>query len=146
MVNSNATLSNSKESSGVCQFSLLQLGKYFPGALTVTSPPPPPFLANAAVNVSTFLERRELVSARVAIVLVRVALEFTISYNNPLPVTVTPARLSKQPSKSSTVTGVGRPVGGSFLPPAPPSTASPKFSASFPPAWIRMVSFMSALL
>ena len=134
--------SNSKQLSGLCQVSPLQLGQYLPGTLPVTSPLPPPFLANSAVNISTLFERRELVSVRVAIVLVREALEFVIYSNNPLPVTATPARLSKQPSKSSTVAGVGHPAGGSFPPPAPPSAAPPNCSASFPPAWILVVSFM----
>ena len=62
---------NSKHLSGLCHVSCLQLGQYLPGSLPGTSPPPPPFLANAAVNVSTFFERRELVSVRVAIVMVK---------------------------------------------------------------------------
>ena len=48
--------------------------------------------------------------------MVREALDFTSSYNTPLPVTATPTRMSKQHSKSSTVAGVGRPAGGSFPP------------------------------
>ena len=87
--------SNSKHLSGLCHVYLLQLGKYFPGSLPGTSPLPTPFLANAAVNVSTFLKRREMVSVRVEIVLVREALDFTSSSNTPLPVTTTPARMSK---------------------------------------------------
>ena len=83
---------------------------------------------------------------RVVIVLVREALEFTISSNTPLPVTATSDRLSKKPSKSSTVAEVGLPVGGFPPPPALPSAAPPNYSASFPPAWILMVSFMSALV
>ena len=138
--------SNSKHSSGFCHVSLLQLGQYFPGSLPVTSPPPPPFLANTAVNVSTFFERRALVSVWVAIVKVREALDFSSSSNTPSPVTATPARLSKQPSKSSMVAGVGRPAGGSFYLLAPPRAAPPNCSASFPPSLIRMVSFMSAFL
>ena len=63
--------SKAKHSSALCHVSLLQLGKYLPGSLPGTSPPPPPFLANSAVNVSNFFERRELVSVRVEIVLVR---------------------------------------------------------------------------
>ena len=125
---------NSNHSSGLCHVSLLQLGKYFPGYLPGTSTPPPPFLANAAVNVSTFFEMRAVVSVRVAIVMVREALDFTSSSNTTLPVTTTPARLSKQPYKSSTVAGVGRPAGGSFPPPAPPRSTPPNCSASFPPA------------
>ena len=50
--------SNLKHSSGLCHVSLLQLGQYFPGSLPGTSTPPPPFLANAAVKVSTFFDRR----------------------------------------------------------------------------------------
>ena len=69
----------SKHSYGLCHVSLLQLGQYLPGSLPVTSPPPPPFLANVAVNVSTFFERRLLVSVMVAIVMVREALDFTSS-------------------------------------------------------------------
>ena len=53
-------------------------------------------------------------SVRVAIVLVREALKFTISSNTTLPITATPERLSKQPPTSYTVAGVGRPMGGSF--------------------------------
>ena len=40
-------LSNSKHASGLCHVYLLQLGQYFPGPLSGTSTPPPPFLANA---------------------------------------------------------------------------------------------------
>ena len=121
--------SNSNRSSGLCHVSLLQLGQYFPGSLPGTSPPPSPFLANSTVKVSTFFERRVLVSVRVVIVMVREALDFTSSSNTPLPVIATPARLSKQPSKSSTVAGVGRPARGSFPPTAPQSAAPPNCSA-----------------
>ena len=138
--------SNSKQSSDLCHVSLLQLGQYFPGSLAGTSPPPPPFLSNAYVNVSTFFKRRALVSVRVKIVMVTEALDFTSSSNTPLPVTTIPTKLSKQPSKSYTVAGVGRPTGGSLPPPAPPSSAPPNCSTSFPLAWIRMVSFMSDLV
>ena len=51
-------ISNSKKSLDMCQVSLFQLGQYLPEPLLVTSPPPPPFLANTAVNISTFFERR----------------------------------------------------------------------------------------
>ena len=67
-------LSNSKQSSSLFQVSLLQLRQYLLGILLITSTLPPPFLANSAFKVSTFFERRELVSVRVAIVLVREAL------------------------------------------------------------------------
>ena len=137
---------NSKHASGLCHVSLLHLGQCFPGPLPGTSTLPPPFLDNASVKVSTFFLRRVLLSMRVAIVMVREALDFTSSSNTPLPVTATPARLSKKPSKSSVVAGVGRQAGGSFPPTALTSATPPNCSASFPPAWIRMVSFMSAFL
>ena len=81
---------------------------------------------------------------RVEIVVVREAFDFTISNNTTLPVTYTPHRMSKQPSKSSKLAGVERLAGGYFPPPAPQSAALPNFSAFFPPACIRMVSFVSA--
>ena len=62
---------NSKHSSGLCHISLLQLGQYFTGSLPGTSPLPPTFLANTAVNVSKSFERRVLVSVRVEIVMVK---------------------------------------------------------------------------
>ena len=138
--------SNSKHSSGLCHISLFQLGQYLPGSLPGTSPPLPPFLSNVAVNVSTFFERQALVSVSVALVIVREELYFPSSSNNPLPVTATPARLPKQPSKSSTVARVGCAAGGSFLPPAPPSAVLPNCPAYFPPACIWMISFMSDFL
>ena len=87
--------SNSKHSSGLCHVYLFQFGQYLLGSLQGTSPPPPPFLTNAVVNVSTFFERRVLVLVGLAIVMVREVLDFTSSSNTPLPVTATPARLSK---------------------------------------------------
>ena len=138
--------SNSKHASGLCHVSLFQLGQCFPGPLPGTSTPPPPFLVNASIKVTTFFARRVLVSVRAAIVMVRKALDLTSPSNTPLPVTATPTKLSKQPSNSSTVAGVGRPARGSFPPTAPPSAALPNYSASFTPAWIRMVSFISAFL
>ena len=124
--------SNSKHSSGLCHVSLLQLGQYFPGSLPGTSTPPPTFLSNDAVRVSTFSARQVFMSVRVATMMVREALDFTSSSNNPLPGTATPARLSKQPSKYSTVAGVGCPAESSFPPTAPPSAAPPNCSASSP--------------
>ena len=102
--------SNSKHSSGLCHVYLLYLGQYFPGFLLGTSTPPPPFLANPAVNVYTFFEMRALLSVRLKIVVVREAMDYTSSSNTPLPVTATPARISTEPSKYSTVAGVGRPA------------------------------------
>ena len=51
--------------------------------------------------------RQELVSVRVANVLVRAALDFTNASNVSLPVTEAEARLSNHPSNSYKVTGVG---------------------------------------
>ena len=48
---------NANQFSGVCQVSLLQLGQYLPGLLPVTSPSPPPFLANSAVKRFHFLQK-----------------------------------------------------------------------------------------
>ena len=121
---------NSKHVYGLCHVSIFQLGQCIPGPLLGTSTPPPPFLANASVKFSTFFARRALVSARVAIVMVREVLDFTSSSNTPLPVTATPARLSKQTSKSSTVAGVGHPARGSLPLTAPPSAATPNCGRS----------------
>ena len=72
---------NSKQSSGMCQFSLLQLEQYCPSFPLLSSgpPPPPPFLLpfDSVVRAFTFIVRRELVSVMVETVLVRAALHFT---------------------------------------------------------------------
>ena len=59
-------LSNSKHVSGLCHVFLLQWGQCFTGPLPGTSTPPPPFLSNASVNVSTFFARQALLSVGVS--------------------------------------------------------------------------------
>ena len=142
-----AFFSGSKNSSGSCQVYLLQLRQYLAGFpfRPLISWPPFLYLFTSCYKLAISLVSRVFVAANSEMGEVRVELVLTNSSIVVIPVDAVAARLSKQPSNSSIVTGVLLPPGVATSPTRASSTAPQNWSCPLA-AWLFTLDCLSDFL